>query len=77
MSDLKSQCTTSPDSSVALAADLSCCIQRNEVFPVFQPVVSLLTGRAVGCEVLLRWRHPSPRPWFPPPSSCLSPNRPE
>ncbi|CAA7623518.1 EAL domain-containing protein [Magnetospirillum sp. SS-4] len=31
----------------------------------YQPLVELSTGRIVGCEALLRWRHPT-RGWVPP-----------
>ena len=33
-------------------------IERDEMFLVFQPKLSLLTEKIVGAEALLRWRHP-------------------
>jgi diguanylate cyclase (GGDEF)-like protein/PAS domain S-box-containing protein len=33
-------------------------LARNELFLHYQPLVSLTTGRVVGMESLLRWRHP-------------------
>ncbi len=33
-------------------------LDRNEMFLAFQPQLDLVQGRMVGCEALLRWRHP-------------------
>ena len=33
-------------------------IEKNEMFLLFQPKICLKTGRIVGAEALLRWRHP-------------------
>lgn len=33
-------------------------LERNEFFNLYQPLVCSSTGRTVGCEVLMRWRHP-------------------
>lgn len=33
-------------------------LKRNEFFNLYQPLVCSSTGRTVGCEVLMRWRHP-------------------
>jgi diguanylate cyclase (GGDEF)-like protein/PAS domain S-box-containing protein len=33
-------------------------LKRNELFVVYQPRIDLRTGRVVGFEALLRWRHP-------------------
>jgi diguanylate cyclase (GGDEF)-like protein/PAS domain S-box-containing protein len=39
-------------------AELRVGIERGEIEPYFQPVVSLETGAVVGCEALARWNHP-------------------
>ena len=41
-----------------LEADLQRAIDRQEFFLVYQPLVSLNTGRTIGLEALVRWRHP-------------------
>src|ERR1700755_2163215 len=38
--------------------DLRNAIDRHEVVPSFQPIVTLRTGRLWGFEVLARWHHP-------------------
>ena len=43
---------------LTLESQLRLAIQREELFPVFQPQVSLATGELVGLEALVRWRHP-------------------
>jgi diguanylate cyclase (GGDEF)-like protein len=45
-------------SLVSLEADLHLAIERNELRLVFQPIIDLRSGLAVGAEVLLRWQHP-------------------
>jgi diguanylate cyclase (GGDEF)-like protein len=45
-------------SLVSLEADLHLAIERNELRLVFQPIVDLRSGLAVGAEALLRWLHP-------------------
>jgi PAS domain S-box-containing protein len=39
------------------ATDLSCALEQDEFFPVFQPIVELRTGQLTGFELLARWRH--------------------
>jgi diguanylate cyclase (GGDEF)-like protein len=45
-------------SLVSLEADLHVAIERKELRLLYQPIIDLHTGRAVGAEVLLRWQHP-------------------
>ena len=44
-------------------------MERDEFFPVFQPIVNLQTGRLVGFEALIRWRQPDGR--IVPPSAFI------
>ena len=41
-----------------LALDLERAVERDEIGVVFQPILSLRTGRVVSAEALARWRHP-------------------
>ncbi|WP_042354141.1 DUF4084 domain-containing protein [Bacillus rubiinfantis] len=41
-----------------LEKDISCAISRNELFLHYQPQIETKTGRMIGVEALLRWRHP-------------------
>ncbi len=43
---------------IKLETDLHNAIDSDELFLVYQPIVSLDGARAVGMEALLRWRHP-------------------
>ena len=40
-------------------------IDREELYPVYQMIVDLATGRPIGAEVLLRWSNPELNPIFP------------
>jgi diguanylate cyclase (GGDEF)-like protein len=43
---------------VSLEADLHVAIEKNQLRLLFQPIIDLQTGKMVGAEALLRWRHP-------------------
>ena len=43
---------------LGLQAELSMALDNGELFIEYQPVVELESGRTVGVEALLRWRHP-------------------
>jgi diguanylate cyclase (GGDEF)-like protein len=45
-------------SLVSLEADLHVALERRELKLLYQPIVDLQGGHAVGAEALLRWRHP-------------------
>jgi diguanylate cyclase (GGDEF)-like protein len=42
----------------ALQVDLERAIGNNEFFLVYQPIISMSSGRMTGVEALLRWEHP-------------------
>lgn len=50
---------------LSLLSDLATAIQQDELRQFLQPKRCLKTGRIVGAEALVRWRHPQ-RGWLPP-----------
>ncbi|MFC3579114.1 putative bifunctional diguanylate cyclase/phosphodiesterase [Sphingomonas hylomeconis] len=58
-----------------LEDDLRVALTNDELHLAYQPVVSVGSGRIVGCEALLRWRHPqlgqiSPADFIPVAEDC-------
>ncbi len=47
------------EKSVRIESDLRLALRASQLFVVYQPQVSLKTGRVVGLEALVRWRHPA------------------
>src|ERR1700744_1861215 len=47
------------------AVALKRALDRDEFFPVFQPIVDLRTGRITGCELLARWPESTPDEFIP------------
>jgi diguanylate cyclase (GGDEF)-like protein/PAS domain S-box-containing protein len=45
-------------SALRITSELRRGIQRGELVPFFQPILSLRSGRVTGYEVLARWEHP-------------------
>jgi diguanylate cyclase (GGDEF)-like protein/PAS domain S-box-containing protein len=43
---------------IAITNGLRVAIERNELYPRFQPIVAAQSGQIVGAELLLRWRSP-------------------
>jgi EAL domain-containing protein (putative c-di-GMP-specific phosphodiesterase class I) len=41
-----------------LISDLRLGLERQEFRMVYQPIVSIVDGRPIGCEALIRWDHP-------------------
>jgi ammonium transporter, Amt family len=48
-----------------LETDLRRAVERNEIQVLFQPIVSLATGRVIAAEALAEWRHPTRGPLPP------------
>ncbi|CAL79218.1 Putative signaling protein containing CHASE2/PAS/GGDEF/EAL domains [Bradyrhizobium sp. ORS 278] len=44
---------------LTLEAELALAVERSEFELFYQPQVDLLSGRVVGAEALIRWRHPT------------------
>ncbi|WP_341939621.1 sensor domain-containing protein [Marinimicrobium sp. C2-29] len=44
---------------LTLESDLHRAVERNELFLMYQPQLSLSTGDVLGLEALVRWQHPS------------------
>jgi diguanylate cyclase (GGDEF)-like protein/PAS domain S-box-containing protein len=44
---------------LALENDLWHALARNELRPLYQPIVDIATRRVAGCEALVRWDHPT------------------
>lgn len=47
------------DNRVALERDLKSALHNGELALVFQPIIDPRSGRAICCEALLRWNHPT------------------
>jgi EAL domain-containing protein (putative c-di-GMP-specific phosphodiesterase class I) len=50
--------TTRAEERVAIESSLHHALDRDELFLLYQPVVSIGTGAIVGVEALVRWNHP-------------------
>jgi EAL domain-containing protein (putative c-di-GMP-specific phosphodiesterase class I) len=50
---------------LAILGELRHAIEANELELFYQPKVNVATGAAVGCEALIRWRHPQ-KGYIPP-----------
>ena len=44
--------------ALALESEMRNALERNQFFLVYQPQMDIKTGRIVGLEALLRWKHP-------------------
>ncbi|MBI3995999.1 MAG: EAL domain-containing protein [Nitrospirae bacterium] len=56
---------------LALMGELRQAIEQNQLFLHYQPKISLLTGRIIGVEALVRWQHPEYG--FVPPDQFIGP----
>jgi diguanylate cyclase (GGDEF)-like protein len=50
--------TASDTEPVHLGAELRTALAEGQFFLLYQPIISLHDGRVMGCEALIRWRHP-------------------
>jgi diguanylate cyclase (GGDEF)-like protein len=50
---------TEAQDRLRLELDMSEALEHDQLFLVYQPTFELATGRTVGVEALLRWRHPT------------------
>jgi EAL domain-containing protein (putative c-di-GMP-specific phosphodiesterase class I) len=50
---------------LAMEADLRAALERSELSVLFQPIVALEDGEALGVEALVRWAHPTRGPLLP------------
>jgi diguanylate cyclase (GGDEF)-like protein len=48
----------SEQEALALREDLQVALERDELFIVYQPIITLATGCISGAEALIRWQHP-------------------
>lgn len=46
------------DERLQLSTDMRSGLERGEFFLAYQPIVRLDNGEFIGCEALLRWKHP-------------------
>ncbi|AXK82737.1 EAL domain-containing protein [Pseudolabrys taiwanensis] len=51
--------STDYDKRVALEHELQFALDNHELYLEYQPIVDPRSGRAICCEALLRWRHPT------------------
>jgi EAL domain-containing protein (putative c-di-GMP-specific phosphodiesterase class I) len=54
-----SQMSTQDQQQLTLESFLPRALERDELFLVYQPKLSLTTGLITGVEALMRWRHPT------------------